>query len=79
MRPTASASAGVADLHGVTKPLEGTVVVSHASNGSLTINGEQMVDIRDFNISSPTVLMLRIYPDVMVSLQLEAEPEVTDG
>jgi hypothetical protein len=31
-------------------------------------------DIRDFDIASPTVLMLRIYPDVLVQLQVEAEP-----
>jgi PadR family transcriptional regulator PadR len=65
---------GVADLHGATKPLEGTVVVSLGSDGNLNVNGDQMIDIRDFNIASPSVLMLRIYPDVMVNLQLEAAP-----
>jgi hypothetical protein len=40
---------------------------------TLAIRGEHGFDIRDFNISSPTVLMFRIYPDVMVKLQLEAE------
>ena len=39
------------------------------------ITGEQVLDIRDFAIPSPTVLMLRIYPDVRVRLQVEAEPE----
>ena len=37
------------------------------------IRGEQMVDIRDFGVVSPTVLMLRIYPDVVAGLQIEAE------
>ena len=66
---------GVVLLHGATKELEGTVVVTRRSDGNLVVGGEQMIDIRDFNITSPTVLMLRIYPDVMVSLQLEAELE----
>ncbi|MET1003528.1 MAG: helix-turn-helix transcriptional regulator [Acidimicrobiia bacterium] len=66
---------GVVLLHGATKELEGTVVVTRRSDGNLVVAGEQMIDIRDFNITSPTVLMLRIYPDVMVSLQLEAELE----
>ena len=37
------------------------------------MTGEQVVDIRDFDIASPTVLMLRIYPDVVVKLYVEAE------
>ena len=38
------------------------------------MSGEQVFDIRDFDIASPTVLMLRIYPDVIVQLQVEALP-----
>ena len=60
-------------IHGVTRPPRGTVVVAHAGPGRLSVTGEQVVDIRDFDISSPTVLMLRIYPDVVVKLYLEAE------
>ena len=44
------------------------------SPGKLVVSGEQVFDIRDFDIASPTVLMLRIYPDVLVQLQVEAEP-----
>ena len=36
--------------------------------------GEQAIDIRDFGIPSPTVLMLRFYPDVRVRLHVEADP-----
>jgi hypothetical protein len=53
--------------------VEGTVVVAQPGPGVLSITGEQVVDIRDFDITSPTVLMLRIYPDVVVKLYLEAE------
>jgi len=63
---------GAATLHGVTRPLEGTVVAHLTDDGALVVSGEQAVDIRDFAIDSPTVLMLRIYPDVTVRLQLEA-------
>ena len=49
-------------IHGVARRLEGTVVVDQPSPGRLSVTGEQVVDIRDFDISSPTVLMLRIYP-----------------
>jgi hypothetical protein len=45
------------------------------SDHTMVVRGEQVIDIRDFGVVSPTVLMLRIYPDVTVGLQLEAEFE----
>jgi hypothetical protein len=42
-------------------------------HGRLVVDGEQAFDIRDFDLDSPTVLMLRIYPDVRVRLHVEAE------
>ena len=74
---------GEVTFHGVSRPLDGTVSVAMSSDHSLVIRGEQVVDIRDFGVVSPTVLMLRIYPDVVVSVQIEAELEsqtqATDG
>jgi DNA-binding PadR family transcriptional regulator len=64
---------GEVTFHGVSRPLEGTVSLAMPSEHRLVVRGEQTVDIRDFGIASPTVLMLRIYPDVMVGLQIEAE------
>ena len=46
-----------------------------APSGRLVVTGEQVFDIRDFDVPSPTVLMLRIYPDVRVHLHVEAELE----
>jgi hypothetical protein len=66
--------AGELTFHGVSRAAAGTVTVD-VMGGGLLIRGEQAFDIRDFAIPSPTVLMLRIYPDVRVSLQAEAEPE----
>ncbi len=62
-------------FHGVSRPLDGTVSVMMPSDRSLMVRGEQVVDIRDFGVVSPTVLMLRIYPDVVAGLQIEAEIE----
>ena len=61
-------------FHGVTRAVQGAVSVEVADR-RLLITGEQVFDIRDFAIPSPTVLMLRIYPDVRVRLQAEAELE----
>ncbi len=66
---------GSITFHDATRKLQGTVVAGLPSARTLVVRGEQGFDIRDFDISSPTVLMFRIYPDVMVKLQLEAELE----
>ena len=64
---------GSITFHGTVRQLQGTVVASMPSARTLVVRGEHVFDTRDFNISSPMVLMFRIYPDVMVKLQLEAE------
>jgi DNA-binding PadR family transcriptional regulator len=71
--------AGELTFHGVTRPAEGTVTVEATSDRRLVITGEQVFDIRDFAVPSPTVLMLRIYPDVRVRLHAEAELELEDA
>ncbi len=67
--------AGELTIHGVTRPAQGNVNVEALSDRRLVISGEQVFDIREFAIPSPTVLMLRIYPDVRVRLHAEAELE----
>jgi hypothetical protein len=66
---------GELTFHGVTRPAQGTVSVQAAPDGRLIVTGEQVFDIRDFAVASPTVLMLRIYPDVRVRLHAEASCE----
>jgi hypothetical protein len=39
----------------------------------MVIEGEQVLDMRHFEITPPAVAMLRIYPDVRVQLHLEAD------
>ena len=62
-------------FHGVTRPAQGSVTVEVQDSEQLIVTGEQVFDIRDFDIPSPTVLMLRIYPDVRVRLHVEAHVE----
>jgi polyisoprenoid-binding protein YceI len=62
-------------FHGVTRPAEGTVNVEMLSDKRLVVTGEQVFDIRDFSVPSPTMLMFRIYPDVRVRLHAEAQLE----
>jgi DNA-binding PadR family transcriptional regulator len=67
--------AGELTFHGVTRPVDGTVNVEVAADRRLVITGEQVFDIRDFDVPSPTMLMFRIYPDVRVRLHVEADLE----
>jgi PadR family transcriptional regulator PadR len=66
---------GQLTFHGVTRPAEGSVSVEFLSANRILVTGEQAFDIRDFAVPSPTVLMLRIYPDIRVRLHAEAELE----
>jgi len=68
---------GELTFHGVTRPANGAVSVEVSPERRLVITGEQAFDIRDFAIPSPSVLMLRIYPDIRVRLHAEAELEET--
>ena len=65
---------GQVTFHGIQRRIDGVLEVSLLDAGRLRVTGEQVIDMRDFNITPPSRLMLRIYPDVRVQLQLEAEP-----
>ena len=67
---------GVMTFHGVTRSMAGTVAVTFPQPGRMVIEGEQMIDMRHFEITPPAVAMLRIYPEVRVQLHVEAD--VTD-
>jgi DNA-binding PadR family transcriptional regulator/polyisoprenoid-binding protein YceI len=63
---------GELTFHGITRAAQGTVNVDTGTENRLVIDGEQVFDIRDFDLPSPTMLMLRIFPDVRVRLHAEA-------
>jgi polyisoprenoid-binding protein YceI len=60
-------------FHGVTRLLTGTVEVAFPATDVALVYGEKVIDIRDFDVPSPAVLMLKILPDVRVRMSLEAE------
>lgn len=59
-------------LGGVTQPVEGIVRVEFPEPGVMVVSGEESVDIRAFGIPPPTLFMMKIEPEVKLSLQLEA-------
>jgi len=66
---------GQVTLHGVTRTIGGSVCADLTDGGACAVWGEQVFDIRDFEISTPSALMLRIFPDVRVYLQVQMRQE----
>jgi YceI-like domain len=65
------AVAGNLTIHGMTVTMAGNFDVESVDEERLQVVGEQLIDIRDFSISLPTTLMLRIYPEVIVRFRIE--------
>lgn len=66
---------GELDFHGVRRPAEGELQISAPDDRSLVVEGEQTFDIRDFGLTPPKILMLRVYPEVTARISLVAERE----
>lgn len=63
-------------FHGVTKTVEGEVSISMPDgDGTIVFEGEQTFDIRDFGVTPPKILMLKVHPDVKVRVRVVAEQE----
>ena len=57
---------GNLSVHGVTKPVQGEVKLRVLDDGSFEAEGEQTFDIRDFGLTPPRILMLKVYPEIKV-------------
>jgi len=59
-------------FHGVTREVTGEIAVTVPGADTLLVEGEQTFDIRDFGVTPPRILMLRVEPDVRVRIRVEA-------
>jgi len=59
-------------IHGSTRRLSGTLAVTMPDEKTVIAEGRHVVDIRDFAIRLPSMLMLKIYPDVTVQFRVTA-------
>jgi polyisoprenoid-binding protein YceI len=66
---------GNLSLHGVTKTVEGEVNLKILDDGNFEVEGEKVFDIRDFGLTPPRILMLKVYPDVKVRGRVVAEKQ----
>lgn len=71
--------AGTITFHGTMRPLAGTVEVETISEGRIAVTGAKELDIRDFGLQAPTMLMTKIYPEVQVQLFIAAVADPDTG
>jgi polyisoprenoid-binding protein YceI len=58
-------------FHGVTRSVTGELHVARDGD-NLRIEGEHVFDVREFGIKPPRILMLRVEPEVRVTIDLVA-------
>jgi polyisoprenoid-binding protein YceI len=63
---------GELTLHGCTRDVSGEASVDLAADGVLTMRGMLQLDIREFGLVPPKLLMFRVHPEVEVRLELSA-------
>lgn len=71
--------AGTITFHGTTRPLAGTVEVEAIDEDRIAVTGAKELDIRDFGLRAPTMLMTKIYPEVQVQLFIAAVADPDPG
>jgi polyisoprenoid-binding protein YceI len=64
---------GSLELRGTTRPFSGLLAVSR-SGERVAVSGSSTIDIRDWGIKPPKVLMFEVKPDVSIRLTLAAAP-----
>lgn len=65
---------GQLTLHGVCQPLSGTARLRVGPDGELAVSGRTRLDIREFGLRPPSMLGLRVRPEVEVELRIIAAP-----
>lgn len=66
------AVSGRVTVQDISRRLSGSVEVGVPSPERLTVVGEQVLDVRDFKMPTPQLLLVRIYPEVRIQLFLDA-------
>ena len=59
-------------MHGVTKDITGDLTLS-VNGAAMTIDGKQVINIKDFGIDPPRLIILKVEPDVDLQVHIVAE------
>jgi len=63
---------GDVTLRGVTRHFEDEMSFSVLDENAISLEGSHVFDVRDFDMEPPKVMMLKVYPDVAVSVKIVA-------
>jgi polyisoprenoid-binding protein YceI len=66
---------GDLSLHGVAHTVEGDVKVELIDGRTLEVDGDNEIDMRDFGLDPPRLLMLKVYPEVKIRGRVVAQRE----
>jgi polyisoprenoid-binding protein YceI len=59
-------------MHGQTREISGDVEL-HVDGTTMTIDGQQVVNVKDFGIDPPRLIILKVEPDVDLQVHIVAE------
>ena len=62
-------------FHGVTHPVEGEVGLKALDERTVEIEGQQVIDMRNFGLEPPRLLMLKVEPEIRVRGRVIAQRE----
>jgi polyisoprenoid-binding protein YceI len=62
-------------FHGKTRTFSHEMTITVTDGTSITLTGENVFDIRQFNMKPPSMLMLKVYPEVAVKVELHGTVE----
>ena len=62
--------AGDLSFHGETRGFEHDMTIEVHDGSSIALKGERVFDIREFRMKPPSMLMLKVYPEVAVRVEL---------
>jgi len=67
---------GEISFHGKTRTFEHGMQISVNEEG-VTLTGDDVFDIREFGMKPPSMLMVRVYPEIAVRVELHGVPDVS--
>jgi polyisoprenoid-binding protein YceI len=62
--------AGDLSFHGQTRLFEHDMTIEVRDNSTVELKGDRVFDIREFGMKPPSMLMLKVYPEVAVRVEL---------
>jgi polyisoprenoid-binding protein YceI len=66
---------GDLSFHGETRAFDHEMTIETAAASSIALKGERVFDIREFRMKPPSMLMLKVYPEVAVRVELYGTTE----